>query len=361
MDAPAEEVEEPPEEDGIISEDAKPEDGGHLINNRGTLILDATCFPQDIHYPTDIGLLNHARELAEDIIDKLYKAVQQDYAEKPRTYRQVAHKDFLAYAKTRKHSAKTLRKHTRKQLQYLERDMRIIDDLTGKGAPLPALGHTLYRKLLVIAEAARQQREMYDNKTHQCPARIVSIAQPHLRPIVRGKEHAPVEFGSKVAIGLVGGYAFITGISWDNIPEASLLPDAAEQYKRLFGFYPASITGDGVYPNRDNRQWCKERGIRISGRRLGRKNEILKNEERKRQYLDGCERNAVEAKFGLTKRKFGLGRIMAKLPNTSKTVIAMGFFAANMERKLRLLFAPDSFCFVLYDFDSYELVLTEIL
>jgi hypothetical protein len=196
--------------------------------------------------------------------------------------------------------------------------MRIIDDLTGKGAPLPALGRTLYRKLLVIAEVARQQREMYDNKTHQCPARIVSIAQPHLRTIVRGKEHTPVEFGSKVAIGLVGRYAFITGISWDNIPEASLLPDAAEQYKRLFGFYPASIIGDGVYPNRDNRQWCKERGIRISGPRLGRKTEILKNEELKRKYLDGCERIAVEAKFGLTKRKFGLGRIMAKLPNTSK-------------------------------------------
>jgi hypothetical protein len=31
---------------------------------------------------------------------------------------------------------------------------------------------------------------------------------------------------------------------------------------------------------------------------------------------------------------------MAKLPNTSMTSIAMGFFAANMERKLRLLFAP---------------------
>jgi hypothetical protein len=99
MDAPAEEVEEQPEEDGIISEDAKPGDDCHLINNRGTLILDAACCPQDIHYPTDIGLLNHARELAGDIIDKLYKAVQQDYAEKPRTYRQVAHKDFLAYTK----------------------------------------------------------------------------------------------------------------------------------------------------------------------------------------------------------------------------------------------------------------------
>ena len=32
--------------------------------NRGKLILDATCAPADIRYPTDLGLLNEARELS---------------------------------------------------------------------------------------------------------------------------------------------------------------------------------------------------------------------------------------------------------------------------------------------------------
>jgi len=31
-------------------------------SNHGTLILDATCVPADIHYPTDAGVLNDARE-----------------------------------------------------------------------------------------------------------------------------------------------------------------------------------------------------------------------------------------------------------------------------------------------------------
>ncbi len=352
MDAPAEELEAPFEEyedDIAVPHEEK--------NNRGTLILDATCCPQDIHYPTDIGLLNHARELAEEIIDQLYSTVQKQYPYKPRTYRTVAHKDYLAYAKTRKHGSKEIRKQIRKQLQYVARDFRIIDDLTDKGAPLSALGRELYRKLLVIKEVYRQQKEMFDNKTHQCTARIVSISQPHIRPIVRGKEHTPVEFGTKVAIGLVGGYAFITDISWENIPEASLLPGAAEQYKRIFGFYPAAIIGDGVYPNRDNRQWCNSHGIRLSGPKLGRKNEILKKKEAEQRYLDGCVRNAVEANFALTKRKLGLGRIMPKLANTSKTAVALGFFAANMERKLRLLSATDSHFFVFYDFDSCDLLL----
>ncbi len=33
-----------------------------LLENQGTLLLDATCAPADIHYPTDLWLLNETRE-----------------------------------------------------------------------------------------------------------------------------------------------------------------------------------------------------------------------------------------------------------------------------------------------------------
>ena len=354
MDAPEE----------LILEEATDEAGGATgakppANNRGTLILDATCCPQDIRYPTDIGLLNQARELCEEIIDKLFKTVADKYGYKPRTYRQVARKDYLAYTKTRKHTKKLIRKHLRKQLQYVARDLRIIDGLLAKGAPLSVLSRQLNEKLLTIRKVYQQQKEMYDTKTKRCDERIVSIAQPHIRPIVRGKEHDPTEFGSKVAIGLVGGYAFITDISWENTAEASLLSKAAEQYKSMFGFYPENIIGDKIYPNRGNRAWCKERNIRLSGPKLGRKNEEIKREEAKQRHQDGCERNAVEGEFGVTKRKFGLDLIMTKLPDTSETAVALGFFVANMERKLRLLFAPNSLCFVIYDFQLLRLVIIE--
>jgi len=350
MDGPVEEAIECVEEGTEVSEKG---------DNRGTLLLDATCCPQDIRYPTDIGLLNQARELTEEIIDKLYKAVADQYDYKPRTYRQVARKEYLAYTKVRKHPPKLIRKHLRKQLQYLARNLRIVDALVEKGAKLSQMDRQLYRKLLVIGEVYRQQKEMYDAKTHRCDGRIVSIAQPHIRPIVRGKEHAPTEFGSKVAIGMVGGYAFITDITWENVAEASLLPKAAEQYKSMFGFYPESIIGDRVYPNRDNRDWCGERGIRLSGLALGRKTKEMKREERKQLYQDACNRNAIEGEFGVTKRKLALDRVMAKLPDTSQTAVAMGFFVANMERKLRLLFTPDLLSFVYYDFEQLSLVVAD--
>lgn len=328
-------------------ESATPSDS---CGNKGTLILDATCCPADIHYPTDIGLLNQSRELTEDIIDVLYKAIQDRYAYKPRTYRKKAHKEYLGYAKKRIHTLKQLRRAIRGQLQYVDRNFRTIAELMERGAELTALDTGLYRKLLVIKEIFRQQKFMYDNQIHKVDDRIVSISQPHIRPIVRGKEHEPTEFGAKVAIGLVGGFAFITRIDWENYSEAKILEDAAEDYRAIFGFYPKTIIGDRAYPIRDNRQWCQENHIRLSGPRLGRKSAETKAYEDKQIYQDSCERNAVEGEFGTCKRCYGLERIMARLPDTSMTSIAMGFFAANMERKLRLLFAP-SFDWAL-DYDS---------
>lgn len=325
--------------------------------NKGTLILDATCCPADIAYPTDIGLLNHARELTEEITDALYKPVQKQYEYKPRTYRDKARKEYLAYTKKRRHTERETRNAVRGQLQYVERNLRTIEALVEKGSPLTILDRVLYRKLLVIQELARQQRTMYDEKTHRIDARIVSISQPHIRPIVRGKTHEPTEFGAKVAIGLVGGYAFLTCEAWENYPEASTLKDAAEQYRVAFGVYPKTIIADRAYPTKENREWCKQRGIRLSGPKLGRKSEQMISEEKKKIYEDSCERNAVEGEFGTVKRRYGLDRIMTKLPDTSLSSIAMGFFVANMERRLRLLFVHDEDWVVDYDFDDCCLVI----
>jgi hypothetical protein len=45
--------------------------------NQGKLILDATCAPADISYPTNLKLLNQARVYTEKIIDVLYEALKE--------------------------------------------------------------------------------------------------------------------------------------------------------------------------------------------------------------------------------------------------------------------------------------------
>ena len=86
--------------------------------NRGTLILDVTCVPQDIRYPTEISLLNEARECLEGMIDRVFPK-----GHKPRSYRRIARRDYLRYAKNRRPSLKLLRKSLRKQLSYVARNL----------------------------------------------------------------------------------------------------------------------------------------------------------------------------------------------------------------------------------------------
>lgn len=331
---------------------------GSTVKNKGTMILDGTCCPADIHYPTDIGLLNHAREIAEKVIDIFYENNRDVIKQKPRTYREVARKEYLSYTKKRKHSAKEIRSTIRGQLQYLRRDLGYIRTMVNnEQASLTMLPRDLYRKLLIIHEVYRQQKEMYDNRTSRCNDRIVSIDQPHVRPIVRGKAGNPTEFGAKIVVALVGGYAFIVQDGWDNYNEAKQLIQAAGKYKEMFGFYPETILGDRAYPIRENRKWCAEHNIRLSGPRLGRKTTEERREESKQIYQDGCSRIPIEGTFGVVKRRYGLNRLMTKLPDTSMTSISMGFFAANMERRLRLLFAPEQEWALDYDFDLLTLVI----
>ena len=306
--------------------------------NKGTILLDATCCPSDIHYPTDLGLLNHGRELTEEMIDILYNRMPKVCRPeiKPRTYREVARKSFMDYTKKRRHAPGELRSAIRKQLECVRRNLDSIEKLAADGADLDSLGNELKQKLETIKEVYRQQKKMYDEKTNTVEDRIVSISQPYIRPIVRGKSGSPVEFGSKVATALIGGFTFIIHMAFDNFSEAKYLELTVEEYKRMFGFYPEVVIGDRAYPTNDNRAYCKQRGIRLSAQKRGRKTEEEKEAEKRQIYEDSCTRNAVEGSYGVGKRKYGLGLIMTKLFETTQTAISFGFFVKNMERVLRL-------------------------
>lgn len=66
---------------------------------------------------------------------------------------------------------------------------------------------------------SRQQDEMYRNREKRCDDRIVFIAQPHVRPIVRGKAGKKVAFGAKLSVSMVDGLAFVDHIGWDAFNE----------------------------------------------------------------------------------------------------------------------------------------------
>ena len=324
-----------------------------LGKNRGKLILDATCAPGDISYPTDLKLLNQAREQTEKIIDILYEPLKEQISPKPRTYRQVARKDYLLVAKQRRPFNKVKRKGIRKQLQYLKRNLSHIDNLLELGASLARLKKSQYKMLLVVAEVYRQQLWLYQNNKQSIENRIVSLTQPHLRPIVRGKAGKSVEFGAKLSVSCFEGYVFLDQIRWDNFNESKDFKAQIEDYYRITGYYPESVHVDKIYRTRENRAFCKERGIRMSGPPLGRPPAQVNPEKKKQAQDDEKFRSTIEGKFGVSKRRYGLNRVMAKLASTSQTAIAITFFVMNLSLGLqRLLFV--FLCQFLRNFTFWE-------
>ena len=309
--------------------------GSPVCRNKGKLLVDATCTPADITFPTDLKILNTAREKSEEVINILHRPFKGKQ-KKPRTYRKKARKEFLSAAKSKKLSKSKRRKTLRKQLGYLRRNLKIIKKQS-RHSSLTALNRKQYKNLLVIHEVYRQQQWMYDNQENKIADRIVSISQPHVRPIKRGKAGAATEFGAKISASLVDGFAFVDRISWDNYNEAGDLKEQIESYHNRFGFYPESVHADKIYRNRDNRKFCKNRGIRLSGPALGRPPKQIDSQRELQARQDELERIPIEGKFGQAKRRFSLSKIMCKLAQTSEAAIAVTFIVLNIERWLKAI------------------------
>lgn len=297
--------------------------------NKGTINLDATIVEQDIQYPTDLGLLNEAREKTEALITIICHKTGQS---KPRIYRINARKAYLNVAKKKRRTHKQIRKAVGKQLNYVNRNLKVIDTLLTDYRNLEWIFNKHeYKYLMVVSEVYRQQKEMHTTRTHSINNRIVSIHQPHVRPMVRGKAGSDVEFGSKIGICVHDGLTFIDNISWDSYNETSDLKTSAENYKIRNGVYPEKINADQIYITRENRSWCKEKNILLNGKPLGRPTEQTKERIKELRRSVG-ERNCVEGKFGQAKRWYGMDNIHARLKTTSESMIGAIVVVLNLVR-----------------------------
>jgi hypothetical protein len=328
----------PPQADDNRQETSS--DGGTVAHvNRGQLIADATCAPADIRYPTDVSLLNEAREKTDEILDELHTPLVGKEP-RPRTYRLKGRRAFVAFAKRKQPGRQAIRRAKRQQLGFLHRNLQAIDRLLdhSEALPLPGLSRRMYQNLLVCREVYRQQLHLHESNSQRIDDRIVSVSQPHVRPIKRGKAGRETEFGAKVSLSVVNGFSFVDRLSWNNYNEGTDLIEQIERYHRRFGFYPESVHVDKIYRTHANRAFCKTQGIRLSGPPLGRPPKHVSAEDQKQAAADEAIRNRVEGKFGQGKRRFGLGRIMAKLAATSATQISLSFLVMNLELALTQFF-----------------------
>ena len=300
--------------------------GGTLL---ATQICDATVAPQYIRFPQDVSLLNEARCKLEQMIDWFCGEYN---LEKPRTYREVAHKEYLSFAKSKRPNFQKIREAVKAQLGYVRRNLGYIDGFMYDGY---APNRKFTDNIITIHKLYEQQLYMYKNKTHKVENRIVSISQPYVRPIVRGKANKPVEFGAKLHLSIdENGFGRIEYISFDAYNEGPRLIDALNSYKYRTGSYPSRVLVDQIYRTRENIKFCKENDIRISGPKLGRPaktgNSNSTKKDRNTAAQDNVDRIEVERYFSTAKRRNGMGLINRKREETSLTTIAMAVLVTNI-------------------------------
>ena len=102
---------------------------------------------------------------------------------------------------------------------------------------------------------------------------------------------APVEFGAKLDLSIDAyGYARIEKMSFDAYNESSCLKDAVDSYYERTRYYPERVLVDQIYRTRDNRAFCQEHGIRLSGPKLERLGKTILKADKKTEYQDNADR-----------------------------------------------------------------------
>ena len=274
--------------------------------HKGVLKMDATCADAEMRYPVDVDIIHDGCRKVTDYIIKVCETFE---LHKPRTNFSHARQVYLQLVKKAKKKGKMVRDAISVMLNCLRKDIRILMDILAKNKMYYECLFTYEKRTLTaIFKMYRQQEEMFRTKTHTCADRILSIFQPHVRAIVRGKAKARTEFGAKIGASVVEGYTFIDHHSWDAYNESQDLSLQIQLFKERFG------------------------------KPLGRPPKDPPSEEMKSKMAKAVGgRNEIECSFGTGKRIYRANDIRAKLPETARCWTGMCYFVKNVMKFLREL------------------------
>lgn len=300
-----------------------------IIRAKGVLV-DGTVIPEKIRHPNDVKLLNEVRDWAV----KILRQISHKTGEKIRTYRRKAKKTYLNFSKSKRKTAKMIRRARREMLQYVRRNLEQLRDR------LKELDERHRREIEDLLQVAtmiyEQQLKMQREGVRRVENRIVSFWREYVRPIKRGKGGPKeTEFGPKVSVSHVDGFAFVDAFGHVNYSEAD--PEVVEKqldnYEKKFNQAPPSLTGDQLYGSRANRKILERRKVRGAFRKLGRR---VKESRTQEQYVrrKQRERNRVEGSFGNGKEHYGLGGIRYHSRDGSEMWVRLGFLGMNLKAAL---------------------------
>lgn len=286
---------------------------------------DATCYESGIRYPTDIKLLWECCEKVYTILQRERKRIG---IRSSRCNFEKKNKIYLEYQKRRKKSKRQEKKLRKYLLKFLFRLMKLHNEFSHKHETV--LSKRKQKLFTVIEKVYEQQHQRaYGPADEPIKDRIVSLFKPYVRPIVRGKETKPVEFGAKVNKLQVDGISFIEHISFDSFNETTRYQEGIYLQRKLFGKCTHQ-SADAIYATNKNRKYASSQGIQTNFVPKGKqKPEYTEQSGQMRKILNKQRSTVLEGSFGNEKNHYMLQKSRARTKPTDICWIFFGMMTAN--------------------------------
>jgi hypothetical protein len=297
------------------------------LKQTNIMLEDATCYETAMRYPTSVKLLWECTDWAHNQLRILSKYLKKRM---PRNKFAEQRDKYFTYSRKRRRPQSETIKRTRSLLYLLEKFLGQLKSIEKEYQEKLCLQDKYYIRIRTIYKVLKQQQEIF--KTGKSvPGRIVSISKSYIRPIVRGKEAKPVEFGPKVNMVQFDGINFIEHLSFDAFNEGTRLKESIRYGRNLFGKI-THISADDIYATNANRRYTTKNHIVTNFKRKGKagryeeQRRIIASELRKERAT------RMEGSFGTEKEHYGLHRIKARTRENEILWVFIGVHTANAVR-----------------------------
>ena len=234
------------------------------------------------------------------------------------------------YSRKRRKSKKERKVLTRSLLHLLGKLLSILKDIEKEHSSNIDLSARYYQQIKIITKVLAQQQEIFETG-QSVSDRIVSLSKAYIRPIVRGKEVKPVEFGAKVNMIQFGGINFIEHLSFSAFHEGIRLKQSVRYGRDLVGRI-THVSGDDIYATNANRTYCKEQNIVHGFKRKGRAGKHEEHRKILHSVLRKERATRMEGSFGTEKEYYSLKKIKARTQKNEELWIFFGVHTANAVR-----------------------------
>lgn len=308
------------------------------MKDLNVLMNDAVVYESEIKYPTDVKLLWDCNDW---IYRQMFDLYEQLGMKKPRCKYKEQKSKQAVFSKRKKKTYKDNQRRIKRLLALLEKGLILLQEgihqyhIKSKQDLFieSLLDGKFYEKIKTIKTILSQQRYMIANPGKRPSDRIVSLAKPWVRAIVRGKENKPVEFGPKVHMSQTDGINYIEHYSYKPFNETKRLKVSVLKHEVLFKVKCTHYAADNIYPTNENRRFLTARNTYTNFSQKGRVSQEDEDQVGQMRSLLGKRRATVlEGSFGNEKRHYTLNKIKARLEKTERLWVYFSVMTANASK-----------------------------